>query len=580
MSTTSGWSVKDPPEDDSAGLGSADQEVFEGEVVEDEGVLRPHETSRAGGGDLLGRVISDDASPSFDQIRFRVQPSEAVSPGEFVTVEAHDRAGALTSWVLCRVLDVHEVNPHEDPLSSNVRDVLPFRSNYSPEGQSTVIYRLAECEPMEELPALPGDDVGAPTEVNTLPKAGALVRRPRPDVVITAMGFSPDPDEGLLVGILHGMPTIPVVVDKVAVQRHIGIVGGIGSGKSYTRGVLGEELHRLGVPQVNIDINGEMIKAAHQLGGSNLVPGKGFTLPLSSLTREDLLEAVTGVQKGTNYEVLIGYSFDFLQREIRQGQRTSFTVADLVDMIGEQAPGLKMDQAATLKTAQMRVRALERMRFIGNQLDWQASLKPGAFLNIDCRGQLLGDLRIITAAVARDLQSLAREKKIPFTVLSIDEFHLVAPNDDKLVSTQVLREIARIGRHYRLGLILTTQSPADVDRSVLKRLLTRFVHTIEPDQLDALRGIFADAPPEMIKMLPKLRQGTCVLTGVAETVRHASLIDIRHRITDHGGATPDVWSDLRQRGWTSKKSLNDIITELVEDIDGNARDTAGGWDDI
>jgi hypothetical protein len=289
---------------------------------------------------------------------------------------------------------------------------------------------------------------------------------------------------------------------------------------------------------------------------------------------------VTGVQKGTNYEVLIGYSFDVLQREMRQGRRGAFTVGDLVDMIGEQAPGLKMDQAATLKTAQMRVRSLERLRFIGNQLDWQEGLQPGSFINIDCRGQLLGDLRVITAAVARDLQSLAREKKIPFTVLSIDEFHLVAPNDDKLVSTQVLREIARIGRHYKLGLILTTQSPADVDRSVLKRLLTRFVHTIEPDQLDALRGIFADAPPEMIKMLPKLRQGTCVLTGVAETVRHASLIDIRSRITDHGGATPDVWSDLRKRGWTSKKPLEDIITEPAEDVGGDAEEATGGWDDV
>ena len=116
-------------------------------------------------------------------------------------------------------------------------------------------------------------------------------------------------------------------------------------------------------------------------------------------------------------------------------------------------------------------------------------------------------------------------------MLSIDEFHLVAPNDDKMVSTQVLREIARIGRHYRLGLMLTTQSPADVDRSVLKRLLTRFVHTIEPDQLDSLRGIFADAPPEMIRSLPKLPRGTCVLTGVAETVRHAAVVDIRTRVT-------------------------------------------------
>ena len=36
--------------------------------------------------------------------------------------------------------------------------------------------------------------------------------------------------------------------------------------------------------------------------------------------------------------------------------------------------------------------------------------------------------------------------------------------DPRQVSTQVLCEVARIGRHYRLGLVLTTESHADVDR--------------------------------------------------------------------------------------------------------------------
>jgi DNA helicase HerA-like ATPase len=69
--------------------------------------------------------------------------------------------------------------------------------------------------------------------------------------------------------------TIAVTVDNGAVQRHVLIVGGIGSGKSYTRGVLGEELRRWGVPQVNIDVNGEMIDAARQLGGVNVRPATG-----------------------------------------------------------------------------------------------------------------------------------------------------------------------------------------------------------------------------------------------------------------------------------------------------------------
>ena len=142
---------------------------------------------------------------------------------------------------------------------------------------------------------------------------------PRPDMVTAAMGFPSDPDQGLHVGHLHSDGSIPVTVDNGAVQRHVLIVGGIGSGKSYTRGVLGEELHRRGVPQVNIDVNGEMIEAARQLGGMNVRPGDGFTLPLGSLTREDLLEAVSGVNRGTNIETLIGYTFDSLQPSDRPG---------------------------------------------------------------------------------------------------------------------------------------------------------------------------------------------------------------------------------------------------------------------
>lgn len=511
---------------------------------------------------ILGTVVSDQSSPTFEEVRFRLHPSAAVSPGDFVSIEAVRPDAADRSWVLARVLDVHETNPHEDPQSATVRDVLPFDSDYAHEGESTVIFRIARTEPVEELPA---NGQAGTTEVRTLPPAGAIVIRPSAEQISVAMGFPSDPNEGIHVGNLHNDERVQVTLSPGAVQRHILIVGGIGSGKSYTRGVIGEELHCLGVPQVNLDVNGEMVNAAVELGGVNLEPGRGgFTLPLGSLTREDLIDAVAGVNRGTNIETLIGYSFDVLRREIQRGRRSAFSVDDLVTEIENQAPNLNMQAANTLRPAQQRVKALERLKYIGPRFDWVSALQPGAFVNIDCRGLLLSDLRIIAAAVARDLQDLAREKRIPFTVLSIDEFHLVAPSDDKQVSTQVLREIARIGRHYRLGLILTTQSPADVDRSILKRLLTRFVHSIEPDQLDSLRGIFADAPVEMVRGLPKLPQGTCALTGVAETVRHATIVDVRRRVTHHGGATPDVWADFRARGWTGKRSVSDIKADRPE----------------
>jgi DNA helicase HerA-like ATPase len=137
----------------------------------------------------------------------------------------------------------------------------------------------------------------------------------------------------------------------------------------------------------------------------------------------------------------------------------------------------------------------------------------------------------------------------------MDEAHLIAPNDDKVVTTQVLREIARIGRHYRIGLILTSQSPADLDRPLLKRLLTRFIFAIEGDQLDSLRGVFADAPEEMIRRLAKVPVGTCVVSGVSETIKHATLVDIRPRQTPVGGKTPDIFADLAERGWPKRRAL-------------------------
>ena len=120
----------------------------------------------------------------------------------------------------------------------------------------------------------------------------------------------------------------------------------------------------------------------------------------------------------------------------------------------------------------------------------------------------------------------------------------MAPADDETVTKQVFREIARIGRHIRIALILTTQSPKDIDSSVLERCLTRFIHSIEPHQIHGIRTLFADASEELVAQMPKLPIGVCVATGAIECIRHAAVIDVKERSTTHGGATPDIWPQL------------------------------------
>lgn len=499
----------------------------------------------------LGRVISYEParSPNFSVQHFRLNADRPTPHVGFLVAVAARDAERRRCLVLARVSNAWEVNPHEDALSSNVREVLPIRTEYAPEGMSTVIYRIVEIEPLEEA-LLSGDGrVEAIREVQTLPRAGAPVFAAPPDLIVGALGLDPDPDRGIHVGSVRGAPDVPVVLKRDVIQRHVFIAGGIGSGKSYTRGVLAEELQALGVPQVNIDVNGEMVEATEELGGVNVTPGDGFTVPLSALTDDDVINAVPSLN-GNMIELVRHAHQELLKESARTGKH--FLLPDLLAKIEAVGPELEM-KPVTIKPAKSRTESLRRIKYLGDPYDWEKALKPGALININCKGFFVSDLRIIVAAVARDLQRLAQAKRIPFVALSIDEFHLVAPAHEETVPLQVLREIARVGRHFRIGLILTTQSPQDVDRSILKRLLTRFLHAIEPDQLEALRGVFSDASQDLVRQLPKLPQGTCVLTGAYETIRHATVVKIRERFTTHGGKTPDIWSDFERRGWPGKR---------------------------
>ena len=505
----------------------------------------------------IGQVVFDAGTPNLHEVKFRVRPNATTTASEMVAVQARDSSDREVA-LLARVNDVFDHNPHEDPSSSTVGEVVPFETTYAEEGDSTVIYRIAHAELLEEAVLGPSRDIEEIREVRTLPRAGAYIYEAGAELTSKALGLNSDVTESLEVGSIHGS-SIPANVSRNVVQRHIFICGGVGSGKSYTRGVLAEELARHGIPQVNVDVNGEMIDATEELGGLNLRPGRGqFTLPLSALTSSDVIEAIPAINKGTNIETLVQFAHEQLIRTqtIQQGQQ--FGVAELCDTIEEFAPQLDMN-AATWRPARLRAQSLERLEYIGAPFDWENSLSPGTIVNVDCRDLILSDLRLIVASIARDLQRLARLERLPFVVLSIDEFHLVAPNNEDIVASQVLREIARLGRHLRIGLILTTQSPSDVDRSILKRMLTRFLHAIEPDQLDALRGVFSDASPELVRKLPKMPRGTCILTGAAETIKHATMIDIRQRYTTHGGSDPPIWDDLADRGWTAKRSLSEVV---------------------
>jgi DNA helicase HerA-like ATPase len=132
-------------------------------------------------------------------------------------------------------------------------------------------------------------------------------------------------------------------------------------------------------------------------------------------------------------------------------------------------------------------------------------------------------------------------------VLFIDEAHNVVPEAEASVSTTVLRELARMGRHSRTGLILASQSPADLDASILKRLQTRFIFALERDQLKSIGGVRSDLGDELVDALPKLGRGICAVSGNGDQIRHGFLMKVLERRTPVGGGTPPVFAGRVKR---------------------------------
>ncbi len=508
--------------------------------------------------DVVGSVVCTPDSPSFSKVAVRMEPDKMLRPGEIVEMIPPD--GSTKHFG--RVADAYEYNPHEQIESATIRGVIGLSRNYSKEGESTRIYRMANLELLEEAFIDERGEVqlGSPA---TLPSAGSPVYAASPESGVAVLGLAEDPNQGLYIGEVAGIRPMPIVLKLEALTRHTLIVGRTGSGKSYLRGVEAEEIHRLGLPQINIDVADELVEATRELGGQNLEPGVDFTIRLSSLTESEVLELIPGLT--SNQRELVGRAFLELKRRQIEGRMVQvnnsesgkpinrwepieFDLDDLLEMIATMAPSLEM-KGITEKQATARTASLRLNKVIGPGIDWGTKITPGNVLNIVCSRHTLTDLRMITAAVARELQALRRAKRILPFVFSVDAAHLVLPTEEDTACKQVLREMIRIGRHYGIAVMLVSQSPLDIDRKIIRQCNTNFIFALDKEQLDALKGVFSDATDQMIDRLPKMAKGTCLLSGSLETVRHATPIKIRERRTTHGGTAPDVLKEIRDAGW-------------------------------
>lgn len=510
---------------------------------------------------VIGTVVSDQDTPTFELVRIKLKAGQDVKPGTLVRIPVHRQEETV---LIGRIRSAYENNPNERPEDIAVRDTLVIQANYPSEEDSTTIYRMVEADLIEEIFGVyqgtgqPMQSIRAP---QNLPNSGAEVFIASGDEVVFTLGLIANKGDGLYIGDTTSGTATGIVLKKQSIQRHFFICGTTGSGKSYAMGVLAEELIRHKLPVIFIDTQDEYSKLVRALAGAVVEPGtdKDFTIRISSLTESELLDLLPEAMKKSALQMdIVAKAFGELQTQITNEEIAKFTIEDLVAKIEEVAPELTAkagDVARVTDATVRRTRMLERHKIFGrgvaSNADWRKLMYP--CMSINCRHLTNLQLQSVATAVLRELQNLRLRGHIPPYVMVIDEAHLFVPQDSGSPCKQIIREGVRIGRHHGICLVLMTQSPVDIDKSTIRQCNTRLVFALEPDQLDAIRGVKADATEEMLRALPKMPQGTCLLSGTYESVKHTIPVRIRSRITadSEGGATPDIFREMKN-DWIAK----------------------------
>lgn len=394
-------------------------------------------------------------------------------------------------------------------------------------------------------------------------------------------------------------------------QRHAVIVGGTGSGKSWTVANLLEQASKLkSVNGIIFDLHGEykpladldntvLLKIA---GPSDNVSDDVIFLPYWLLSYEEM-ESFLLDRSDTNapnqarilFDCIVTFKKKRLELENKQVNFTiespiPYSIDDVLkkleDLDTEMVPGAagKEKQGALygkltrfiqrLKSKQMD----KRLNFIFNadeallEYDWFETLaeklldfgKSQGLKIIDFSEVPADILPLITGLIGRlifSIQQWMEDNKRHPIALFCDEAHLYLPNKiaEGMAATGLnnFERIAKEGRKYGIALIVISQRPADVNKTILSQC-GNFIAmrlTNSEDQ-NVIRRLFPDNLGDFSDALPILDVGEALVVGDASLL--PSRIIINEPKIKPNSATINFWDE-----WAKNKTEKGI-KEAVE----------------
>lgn len=379
-------------------------------------------------------------------------------------------------------------------------------------------------------------------------------------------------DQEAFIGLLENHPNLRISLDlKKTITKHIAILAKSGAGKSYTVGVILEEVMKKNIPIVILDPHNEYaslkypntdkkdLKRLEKFGldsqgflerikeyspDTSINPqSEEITLDVNKLKPQDLIESLPQKLSPSQQSLI----FNVLSN---LNNRVNFD--ELIFNISNEESNAKWSLITMLEQ-------LKKLRlYSSNPTPLQDIVKHKRTSIISLKGVEPYIQETFVAGLLKELFEARKKEEIPPFLLVLEEGHNFCPERSfgELKSSKVIRTIAGEGRKFGIGLCVISQRPAKIDKNVISQCSTQVLLKItNPNDLKSVisssEGVDSDSENE----IQKLNIGTCLLTGVIDIPLK---VNIRPRISKHGGETVDITLPYEVEGEDTQGAENRI----------------------
>ncbi len=419
------------------------------------------------------------------------------------------------------------------------------------------------------------------------PASGVKIERADEEILKDISKVQKGAAGSAFIGNVLGAETGIVLSIRDIVSQHISVIASTGAGKSYTVGVLVEELMRPYnmAPVLIFDPHGEYSSLGEVQNMPDfitpsyrpkvrIVKPESIKIRIIDLLFSDFVSIMDDGTMSDKMKTLFRSAYHnlknnskkkFMRNELKQeiealrDSNNEPTIEGILWRFGKLYASI-FDDFQTIPLAEyFNVGQLTIMDVSGIEETFQ---------------QLIASVMLRRLFDAREGTENNRynenhaDKFLPYPVfVIIEEAHRFAPHSGEAKSKGILKTILSEGRKFGIGVCLVSQRPSKLDADSLSQCMTQItMRIINPTDQQQIAQSIESASRELISELPSLAKGQAIISGVG--INTPTLVRIRKRLTsDVRGRSKDapaMWA--AQRKYEEKHERAEVRADEEMDV--------------